>query len=753
MNKKLKALIATGLLLGMVPTSVLAASPSEIRQSAETRTLASAEKLTNRSKNNELSQVQEEASDPNKMLSSGVTLGEAKKSIEHQIKLNEKLGFTSDESKELLQQMARDMGTNLEELEDVELESKSNLKQEDKKTIEAAYEIIWLNKNYSSIKAFNEGMAPVNLDEKWGFIDKKGKEVIYPKYDEVGEFKDGLGAVRLGEKWGFIDKTGKLVVSLKYDSSHYAGDYNYHFSEGLANVGIRGKNIFSMKFGFIDKLGKVIIPIKYDYVAPFKEGLATVKLKEKYGYIDKKDKVVIDLKYDYAEPFSEGLAQVTLKSKRGYIDKTGKVIIPLIYDYTEPFSEGLAVVKSKGKYGFVDKTGKVVIPLKYDNVMSFKNGLASVKLNGKYGYIDKTGKVVIPLKYDLADSFEGEFAKIGTIVYHKDADVENDTLPITKYEYQYINKNGDIVSGRKEYNFVEGLSFNLINGKWSVIDKNIDEMLASKLDYIGIFNIKDGVIIVKEGKKYGFLKRLYDMSDCQIAESIELKSAKSKIQHLTQSLKNNYLGIKNQATWEIYIKQAKDLIAKIPSNERVQRDALAAEVARDEGLVKAVARINHVEKSIAPKSQGGYGNYLGIKNAETWNEYLRIATEYLEKVDKKEFQKQYNELIARRDKVQAVVDKLEAEFKVEYDRVVKMFNEAKAENNKEKAKIALQEAEKLGTCPRSDSLEKEIKEFIGKDTLPDEGSSKPSNDNPFENGWIDTGGGSTTYDPNAELTD
>ncbi|WP_442881360.1 CAP domain-containing protein [Clostridium sp.] len=190
------------------------------------------------------------------------------------------------------------------------------------------------------------------------------------------------------------------------------------------------------------------------------------------------------------------------------------------------------------------------------------------------------------------------------------------------------------------------------------------------------------------------------------------RDARAKIDHLTYSLKKNYLGIKNQATWEIYIKEGKSLISKIPSSERSQRDALTAELNRAEALVKAVARINQVEKSMLPKSQGGYGNYIGIKNAETWRGYLNLAKTDLEKVDKSVFGNQYSELVSRMNKASDVVKRVEDQFNVEYNKVLNMFKDAKAANDKELAKKALVEAEKLGTCAKSDALERDIKSFI-----------------------------------------
>jgi hypothetical protein len=46
---------------------------------------------------------------------------------------------------------------------------------------------------------------------KYGFIDKTGKIVVNPQFDEVSGFSEGLSGVKLSGKWGFIDKTGKYV--------------------------------------------------------------------------------------------------------------------------------------------------------------------------------------------------------------------------------------------------------------------------------------------------------------------------------------------------------------------------------------------------------------------------------------------------------------------------------------------------------------------------------------------------------------
>ena len=59
------------------------------------------------------------------------------------------------------------------------------------------------------------GLAEVEKDGKWGYIDEKGEEVISCQYDDVGSFtENGLAAVQKGDTWSYIDTTGEEVISL-----------------------------------------------------------------------------------------------------------------------------------------------------------------------------------------------------------------------------------------------------------------------------------------------------------------------------------------------------------------------------------------------------------------------------------------------------------------------------------------------------------------------------------------------------------
>jgi hypothetical protein len=70
---------------------------------------------------------------------------------------------------------------------------------------------------------------------KWGFYDLYTQTNTIPHvYDLVYHFNDGLAPVKKNNKWGYIDKHNKLVIDYKFDDAS-------PFSEGLAAVMIEDK--------------------------------------------------------------------------------------------------------------------------------------------------------------------------------------------------------------------------------------------------------------------------------------------------------------------------------------------------------------------------------------------------------------------------------------------------------------------------------------------------------------------------------
>jgi hypothetical protein len=78
---------------------------------------------------------------------------------------------------------------------------------------------------YEFAQTFSDGFARVrNKDNKCGFIDKTGREIIPCEFeqDNIKQFSNGFCAIRRNGKWGFVDVNGKEVIPCKYES---AGDF------------------------------------------------------------------------------------------------------------------------------------------------------------------------------------------------------------------------------------------------------------------------------------------------------------------------------------------------------------------------------------------------------------------------------------------------------------------------------------------------------------------------------------------------
>ncbi len=253
---------------------------------------------------------------------------------------------------------------------------------------------------------FAEGLAPVRVGGKFGYIDTRGNLAIQPQFDFATRFSEGLAAAGIGGKEGYIDKSGKFVLTPQFEIADLQV-----FSEGLAPVRIG--EFVAGKWGYIDKSGNVVIQPQFDAAGPFSGGLAVAAIGNKFGYIDRTGKVVIALQYDLAGSFSGGLAAVRIgdpvSGKTGYIDSAGKMVIAPQFDGAFSFADGLAAVRVRTKYGFIDKSGRLVIPARLDFADSFSGPVAAFRqgadLDGKYGYIDRKGNVVIDPQFDFADLF------------------------------------------------------------------------------------------------------------------------------------------------------------------------------------------------------------------------------------------------------------------------------------------------------------------------------------------------------------
>jgi hypothetical protein len=242
---------------------------------------------------------------------------------------------------------------------------------------------------YADPKGFEDGLIPVEVENKWGFINTSGKVAIPIKYKRITAFNGGYASAKCKRKNYVLDTLGNEIL---------VNDKNVKviksFSEQLAPFVSRDK-----KLGFIDNNGKVILKPKFESVGYFNAGLAWVRLSYDMpiGYINTKGEWAIEPKFTTAKNFDpeSGMALVKIGETWFYVNKEGQMLFMNTLATYGDFSEGLAYGREYGKYGFFNNKGEWIIPPQFNAVRDFKNGFAAVRVDDKWGVIDKKGNWVI----------------------------------------------------------------------------------------------------------------------------------------------------------------------------------------------------------------------------------------------------------------------------------------------------------------------------------------------------------------------
>ncbi len=308
----------------------------------------------------------------------------------------------------------------------------------------------WLHRPPERYKPDNSGLYPIKLDGKYGFMDRSGKTVITPQFDETGGFSEGLAWVRIGTKVGYISTKGVVVITPQFDD---ARPFRYGRAAVKLCCGRWGKQEAGNRVGFIDTAGKYVGGLDFRGVGDFSGDLADVSTADgatafvdrsgkivlsgnfqsfggvrtgftaglapatpmsggKWGFIDTTGKWAIDPQFDGVMNFADGLAPVVVGGRTGYIDRKGTFVVNPQYDYGWEFYEGYAFVGSGGKWGFIDTKGRMVGDTKFAAGGHFADGLAPVKTNDGWGYIDTTGKMIVSPQFDYAEAFQNGLARV-----------------------------------------------------------------------------------------------------------------------------------------------------------------------------------------------------------------------------------------------------------------------------------------------------------------------------------------------------
>ncbi|MBV9211753.1 MAG: WG repeat-containing protein, partial [Acidobacteria bacterium] len=219
---------------------------------------------------------------------------------------------------------------------------------------------------------FHEGLMRIDEDGI-DYVDATGKPVALKDIAWGFDFSEGLTPAKSEDenRWGFINRTGKFVISPRFEDIPGS-----EFSEGMAAVKADGR------YGYIDHTGQFIIAPKFVFAADFQDGMARVILEGNCSYFEDGPCSFEPVNIPYTMTGRLAPCQFT------FINKSGSLISATGFEAARDFSEGLAAVRVNHKWGFIDKQGRFVIKPQFEAAKQFSDGLARFKQGDLWGYIN-----------------------------------------------------------------------------------------------------------------------------------------------------------------------------------------------------------------------------------------------------------------------------------------------------------------------------------------------------------------------------
>ena len=229
-----------------------------------------------------------------------------------------------------------------------------------------------------------------------GYRDLLANIVIEAQFDDARPFNQELAFVKMDDKWGIIDKSGNYIASPQFDSFKKASRSGNFVPRDFLNIGpIKVRDDYTV---FHDGLAAVGKNIRWIQTGPKSE-----YVDRKWGYVNKSGDLIVDYIYDDCSLFHENRAFVKKDGKWAIIDTAGKLLTDFEFDSAYRYMNGLAVVMQNHKFGYVDLQGNIVIEPKFDDAKYFYDGVALVKDGMLYRMINEKGDFVSDVVWPFTD--------------------------------------------------------------------------------------------------------------------------------------------------------------------------------------------------------------------------------------------------------------------------------------------------------------------------------------------------------------
>lgn len=329
---------------------------------------------------------------------------------------------------------------------------------------------------YQAIVPQATGLMPAKLNNRWGYINQQGEEILVCRYDTTYAFEGNLARVRFSDSMGVINKEGVWQIRPFAD-----------FITILSPTRFIARN--QQNHQLLDEKGEVLLQTPH-VLTPITGGLLEINEYKQYGLFDLNGNRLTPTEFEWISELQEAEIYLAKRyGKRGILSKDGTTFIgesDKTFDELFEMKEGYIAARIGSQQGFVDSQGRLRISNRYDSVRLFSDNYAAVQLMGRWGYIDKGDRFRIQPLFEEAGFFEEDVA----IVKQNGA-------------FGLINKNGELIV-KPQYEKItplhSGRYLFVKDGQMGITDKAANILLTAKYDQIE--DLKNGYFrVIRKGKK------------------------------------------------------------------------------------------------------------------------------------------------------------------------------------------------------------------------------------------------------------
>ena len=460
-------------------------------------------------------------------------------------------------------------------------------------------------RKYEVAKIENYNYFVLKKNNLSGVIDKTGKTIIEPNYEEV--------KIPNPEKEIFICYNSEKTKILNAKGQELFTQFKNIEPIRLKNIAsdlMYEKSVLKYsedsKYGLINFEGKKVTNAIYDEIEglPYKEGELLVKQTDKYGVINIKGNNLVDIKYDkidvdgyYASDNGYKYAGYIVSNKTdegyrsGYINVNGDIILKVEHNQISRITqiddkENAYLIESKnGQFGLM-KNDKEILKNEYQSISyDESNKLLVIEKSKKYGVASLEGKIIVPTEYNQID-ITGVYLYAknnqGTVIYNTNGTEANIDTNIAilntsneKYKIRINNENGTKygVIGKdgkqiieEKYNYIEYLYENYFivsneNSKLGIIDDKDTIKVEIENDSLQKVQNTDIIQAVRANDK---ITKLFSRNMEKICE---MGNAKVET-------KGDYISVSNENEKNFYNKEGK----KVEKTEVYSSNTLFSEI-------------------------------------------------------------------------------------------------------------------------------------------------------------------------------